>query len=132
VKIRIQLPHKVIADPCNPDRGPMLIRYFLVRTRWGNLYLHHFLRSDSDRHFHDHPWTFVTFLLGGYREHTPAGVFWRRRFSLLYRPAEWKHWVEIVKPVWTLILVRPKRREWGFWTERGWVQWQAYEEAGCE
>ena len=130
--MKIQIPHKVITDPCNPDRGPMLIRYFLLRTRWGNLYLHHFLRSDSDRHFHDHPWDFTSFLLGGYIEHTPAGTFRRRRFSILHRPAEWKHWVEVPKPVWTLILVRRRRRQWGFWTERGWVQHRAYEEAGCE
>lgn len=130
--LRLRLPYKVIADACDPQLGPLLIRYELLRTRWGNLYLHHFLRSDNDRHFHDHPWSFITLLLSsGYWEHTPRGTFWRRRFSLLFRPAEWQHWVEILRPVWTLILVRPKRREWGFITERGWVQWRRYERGGC-
>jgi len=127
------LRFKVIADPCKPELGPLMIRYMLIRTPWFSLYLHRFLRSDNDRHFHDHPWNFWTLLLsGGYREHTPDGTFWRRRLSLLYRPAEWQHWVEIVKPVWTLVMVTPKRREWGFVTERGWVNWRTYDREGCE
>lgn len=130
--LRLRLRHKVIYDGCRPDLGPMLVRYFLLRTRWFSLYLHHFVRSDNDRHFHDHPWGFCTFLLtGGYWENTPGGRFWRRRFSVLCRPAEWQHWVEIKRPVWTLILVTRKSREWGFITERGWVDWQSYERSGC-
>ena len=123
---------KEIGDPCSPDRGPLMIRYRVLQTRWFNVYLHHFLRSDYDRCFHDHPWAFVTVLLsGGYWENTPAGRFWRRRFSILRRPAEWQHWVEIVRPVWTLILVSRKCREWGFITDRGWVQWRQFEREGC-
>jgi hypothetical protein len=124
---------KVIADACAPELGPLMVRYFLIRTPWFNLYLHRFLRSDNDRHFHDHPWDFVTVLLsGGYWENTPGGRFWRRRFSILRRPAEWQHWVEIVEPVWTLIAVSRKRREWGFHTERGWLDWKTYGSEMCE
>jgi hypothetical protein len=87
---------KAIFDVCAPEKGPLLIRYQLLRTPWFNIYLHHFLRSDNDRHFHDHPWHFLTILLaGGYIEHTPCGTFRRRRFSVLVRPAWWQHWVEI-------------------------------------
>jgi hypothetical protein len=123
---------KLILDRCNPNAGPMLARYSLLRTPFGNLYLHHFLRSDNDRHFHDHPWSFLTFLLGSYIEHTPRGVFRRRRFSLLWRPATWRHWVEVVRPVWTLVFVTNKSREWGFWTERGWIDWRTYDREWCE
>lgn len=128
------LPRKVITDPCAaPEVGPLMVRYRLLRTPWFNVYLHHFLRSDFDRACHDHPWDFTTFLIGGgYWENTPMGRFWRRQFSVLHRCAEWQHWVEVVKPVWTLILVRPKRREWGFITPRGWVQWRDFERSGCE
>lgn len=128
----MRLRRKVISDACAPELGPLMIRYFLLRTRWFSVYLHHFLRSDYDRCFHDHPWSFVTVLLsGGYYEHTPAGTFWRRRFSILRRPAVWQHWVEICRPVWTLIIVSRKCREWGFITERGWVDWQTFEREGC-
>ncbi len=111
----------------------MMIRYRLLHTRWFGLYLHHFLRSDNDKHVHDHPWAFATFLLsGGYREHTPSGIFWRRRFSVLFRPAEWKHWIEVQQPVWTIVLRLRRVREWGFWTERGWIDWQTYGKEWCD
>jgi hypothetical protein len=125
-----RLPYKTIGGECFKERGPLMIRYFLLRTRWFSIYLHKFLRSDADRHMHDHPWPFVTFLLsGGYWEHTPQGRFWRHRFSILRRPAKWQHWVEVptVEPLWTLIVVGRKTREWGFSTERGWIQWTRYE-----
>src|SRR5271157_1654536 len=44
-------------------------RYRLLSTPWFNVYLHQILKSDEDRHFHDHPWSFFSFLLkGSYRE----------------------------------------------------------------
>lgn len=150
-----RFPSKAISDHCQPGNGPMLIRFSLLRTPWGNVYLHHFIRSDYDRHLHDHPWNFATLLLtGGYYEHVPAQTciaadgsiapnavidldtqtarVWRRRFSLLRRPATWRHWVEIVVPVWTLVFVSVRRREWGFWTERGWIDWMTYGKEWCE
>jgi hypothetical protein len=136
------LPHKVIADSCAPELGPLMVRYFLIRTPVFAVYIHNFLRSDNDRHFHDHPWAFATFLLtSGYAEHVPLidgepmggeCIEWRRRFSLLFRPAEWKHWVEVPKPLWTLIFRLRRRREWGFWTEKGWVNWRTYGLDWCE
>jgi hypothetical protein len=129
----VTIKRKVIGDPCHPEIGPLMVRYVMVHTHWLGVYLHHFLRSDNDRHFHDHPWSFVTILLsGGYLEHTPEGTFWRRRFSVLWRPAEWQHWVEVKRPVWTLMLRFPRRREWGFITDRGWVDWQTYDREWCE
>jgi hypothetical protein len=130
---RWHLPYRVIEDACDPGAGPMLVRYFVLRTHWLGIYLHHFLRSDNDLHFHDHPWSFLTLLLsGGYREHTPAGTFWRRRFSILFRTAEWRHWVEVEKPVWTLVMRFPRRREWGFHTEEGWIDWRTYGREWCD
>lgn len=44
---------------------------WILRTPWGTLRLHHILRSDDDRHLHDHPFDFTSFLLtGGYLEIT--------------------------------------------------------------
>lgn len=127
------LPYKEIADACAPQIGPLMIRYFLFRSRWVSIYIHHFLRSDNERHLHDHPWRFITVLLsGGYHENTPAGRFWRRRFSVLYRPAEWQHWVEVTRPVWTLVIRGPRRREWGFHTEKGLIDWKTYGQEWCE
>jgi hypothetical protein len=133
---------RVIADPCYPAGGPLFTRYYLLDSPWFALYVHHFHRSDHDRHVHDHPWSFVAFLLsGGYWEHLPKFAeipdgeqirVWRRRFSVLWRPAEWQHWVEIKRPVWTLVLRLRRRRAWGFWTDKGWVDWQTYGKEWCD
>lgn len=123
------LPTTIISDECEPARGPLLIRWHLLRL-WGGraVMLHCFLRADNSRHFHDHPWAFRTLLLTPYREHVPfetilgmAGrpylaegfspsgirdargrmgyVKEHRRFSLLRRAASWLHWVETIKPL---------------------------------
>lgn len=124
--------YKDISEGCTPDTGPLMRRYILLRTPVGNLYVHHFIRSDFDRAFHDHPWWFVTLILrGGYIEHTPQGNFRRRAGSILFRPARWLHWVEVGKPAWTLLFVGPKSREWGFLTRTGWVSWRKFIGAGC-
>jgi len=150
-------PHRVIDDTCRPEAGPMLIRYFLFRSKYLGIYLHHFLRSDNDRHVHDHPWTFITFLIGGgYWEHIPKNheAGWcgcgawhlrrnddllpyiarirRHRFSILYRPATWRHWVEIDKPAWTLVFRFRRERDWGFITEKGWVDHATYDREWCD
>jgi ADP-ribose pyrophosphatase YjhB (NUDIX family) len=68
-KVTDRLPVKVIRD----DRGvPFLYRYHLFT--WGNdgpgLCIHHFVKSDPERGYHDHPWKRgLSFILcGGYEE----------------------------------------------------------------
>jgi hypothetical protein len=49
-----------------------LRRFYLFRSKWfglnfGDVYLHHIVRSDDDPDPHDHPWGFLGFILkGGY------------------------------------------------------------------
>jgi hypothetical protein len=57
---------------------------------------------------------------------------WRRRFSVLYRPAEWQHRLELVRPCWTLVLRWRYRREWGFITPGGWLHWLVYGKEWCD
>lgn len=155
-------PRRRVIWSCDASKGPLLTRYFLIQTRWFALYLHHLHASDEDRALHDHPWSFVTFLLsGGYFEHTPMPEHdqqvcgcrdaswcpfnpaaskvtphtvrtWRRRFSLLWRPAEWQHRLELVKPTWTLVLRLRRRRQWGFITRSGWQDWISYGKEWCD
>lgn len=140
-------PRRRVIWSCTASRGPLLTRYFLLQTRWFAVYLHHLHASDEDRALHDHPWSFVTFLLsGGYWEHTPARprdrvssklvdvvtCHWHRRFSILWRPAEYKHRLELARPTWTLVLRFARRRQWGFWTTDGWIDWVSYGKAWCD
>lgn len=124
---------RVISDICHPELGPYMVRYYLFRSPYLNIYVHKFLRSDNDRHLHDHPFDFITFLFHrGYYEKTEDGKIWRPRFSILKRKAEWKHAVEITQPTWTLFIRFARRRQWGFWTESGWKNWIDYGNNKCE
>lgn len=122
---------------CAARRGILLERYYLIDTRWFALYLHHLMTSDEDRALHDHPWSFITFLLSsGYYEVVEDGwphmELWRRRFSVLYRPAEWRHRLHLVRPCWTLVLRFRRRRDWGFWLPSGFMNWREYGKRFCD
>lgn len=91
----------------------------------------------------------MTFLFNsGYWEHIPwlkypweSGAIsiqpnndkrvWRPRFSILYRPAEYQHFIEIPSPCWTLVVRFRERREWGFWSQVTglWTRWDLMEKA---
>ena len=124
---------------CKADRGVLLYRYYLLDTRWFGIYLHRLMTSDEDRALHDHPWSFVTWLIGGgYWEvipHSRTGGnirHWRRRFSVLYRPAEWAHRLELARPTWTLVCRWRTRRIWGFFLPDGWTDYRAYGKQFCD
>jgi len=113
---------------------PYLTRWTLIKTKWFQLCLHKFHRSDADD-LHDHPWKFYSFILWrGYYEETETGK--RRVYPLdfLYRSAEHRHRVELVdgKPAVTLVLMRKYERSWGFWVNGVWEYWETYfKRNGC-
>ncbi|QWP79188.1 hypothetical protein J5226_12720 [Lysobacter sp. K5869] len=110
-----------------------------IARRLPNAYLHHFMRNDDDRALHDHPWAWCSILLkGSYTEHTiAAGGIHRRRYreapSMKFSLPSRAHRVELMPaaaglaPCWTLFLMGPVVREWGFHCpERGWVHWRDF------
>lgn len=115
--------------------GDYMHRWIFL-TPWGTLRIHHILRSDEDRHMHDHPFDFTSFLLkGSYTEVTKDSVhplsgdrykLWPR-FSLIKKVAEDAHRLILSDSVWTFVVGGPKRRAWGFWTETGWINHWDYE-----
>lgn len=162
-------PHQVIGGP---DRPYMLRWYVIPRNPLINVYVHKFCRSDDDRALHDHPWWFVSLILkGGYTEVTEAGRtprsglwggrYWRWDRQIAFRPATFRHRVELWPvvehgdpflarrdrrelPCWTLIVTGRRLRTWGFWcrqpawpgaSERHYVDrfvpWQEFGDAGC-
>jgi hypothetical protein len=91
--------------------------------------IHEILRSDNDRHLHDHPWDYTTIILrGGYIEHhTDGSTLWCPEGTVLNRRAEDAHKLELPHgPVITLFIMGPKRQGWGFLTENGKVPWREY------
>lgn len=101
--------------------------------------VHHILRSDDDRAFHDHPWPYVSIILkGGYTERTPrfndglyAGTSLKsyRAGAVLFRRA--RHLHTLIVPdgmdTWTLFITGPKVQSWGFVENPAFkVYWREY------
>lgn len=104
----------------------ILTRWWLSSLRF--LKLHKFTGSDKDP-MHDHPWRFISFIFwGSYVEETESGLKEYKAPTILYRPAEYKHRVLLIdnKPCWSLVFTFKKKREWGFYTEAGWVNWLVF------
>lgn len=132
------LPHFTIPDS---EGNPYLTRYYLFGAdrAFGNIFLHHFHKSDSDRdpdgtlllHNHPWPWSFSIILLGGYYEERrseciddcPFTVS-RKKFmpgSLNFLTHANFHRVDLIEEDgWSLFFTgwRSKKRSWGFWNQR--------------
>ena len=115
------------------DKEPYLERYYVFlkdRTKFPfNIFIHKFLKSDPDD-LHDHPWPYVSIpLYPGYWEYTEKGKFWRGPFSIRYAPAGTFHRVELLPDkyyCWTIFIPGKRTRDWGFKTEKGWINQEQY------
>jgi hypothetical protein len=132
-KLFSRKPDLVIGDP----EQPYMLRWMLFpRNGLFNIYLHKFMRDDYDRAFHDHPWWSVSLVVsGGYFEVRPAHDgsttrHWVPRWSIVPRWATYSHRIECERdelgqcmPCWTVFVVGPVIRTWGFWCPAGWKPW---------
>lgn len=111
-------------------------RYRLLSTPWFKIYLHNIRQSDEDKFLHDHPWSFVSFIIrGGYREDSAISPHWsdiKTRYtgpgSMVRHHHTDVHKLTLTSPeVWSLVFVSNQTHEWGYQvTGRGWVQHDAY------
>jgi hypothetical protein len=121
------------------------------------LLIHHFLPDTEDVDPHDHPrplWTLI--LKGGYLDLVPCMYCKGERYPVIdkgrtrcpvckgrglelgeemtrgrfrHRPAEHRHVTKVSSAgAWTLCLMGPKQREWGFWRHGKLWQWFKYEQ----
>jgi hypothetical protein len=128
----------------NYDDKPYLIRYYILKCKLFQIVLHHILLDDKEC-LHDHPWNFISIILkGGYMEwHEPqikpngdiVVVHGYHAGQILYRKAEWRHRLTLLPNTtcWSLVIMFKRRREWGFWTPKGFKHWEQYESKNnCE
>jgi len=120
------------------DQDPYMLRWWLIpRNNYFNIYLHKFLRSDSDVALHDHPaWNISILLQGEYTEHTIAagGV----NHAAILKAGDWKfrfakaaHRIELhAGECWTIFISGPKIRTWGFHCPKGWKPYQDFIDIG--
>lgn len=117
------LPVKVIRD----DRGvPFLYRYhlFALGKDGPGMCIHHFVASDPDRGYHDHPWNYgLSFILcGGYKERilkretndytTIERNRWRFNF-LRGRNVFHRVMLEPHQDAWTIFAFQKRSKTWG-------------------
>lgn len=96
--------------------------WFIKPRKWydkffGGVRVHQILRSDGDRHLHDHPWPYCSIILkGGYTEVTSKGEKWYGPGSILFRPSN--HFHRLILPegtsTWSLFIMGPYQHGWGF------------------
>lgn len=114
-------------------------------TKGFEMRVHRTVRSDRDRHLHDHPWWNVSILLsGGYEEVLPVAADrpteWdnhgvertyseiRRPGDIIFREANDRHRL-IIAPgceAVSLFIMGPKTQSWGFYTPAGKVDFRDY------
>ena len=104
--------------------------------------IHRILRSDTDRHLHDHPWGSMSIVLcGGYLEVMPLDpnqdpaldetqtiAVWRKPGAIVFRKAHSRHRLVLPegKDCWSMFWTGPYRKGWGFYTAQGFVPWRKY------
>ena len=121
------------SSPFN-ELGNPKVGVILPNVNW-SLYLHRFHRSDEDGELHSHPfeWSVALILAGGYREERrdnslPYGSLTPTLFRNKVVKKDVKPWtlnfirhdtfhrVDLLEDdAWSLFLVGPKTKSWGFW-----------------
>jgi hypothetical protein len=103
-------------EPMGMPQCPYLYRWTFLLFGF-SLRIHHWLRSDDRRHFHDHPCDFVSIVLRGhYTNVTPIGSKVVKVGSVWAARGDRRHYLEIPSGgAWTLLLCGRPYRKWGFW-----------------
>lgn len=124
-----------------PDGSAYIERFWLfnpvdrdtnvARFRWCpfSVRLHRIHREDTDRHPHDHPWDFRSFILsGGYVEVRRDRALLRvAGMSYLLRRGEYHRISQVCDGGATTLFVTGRRQcEWGFWVNGGKVNSDVY------
>lgn len=122
---RTNVPHDA------PPEQVLLIRWRVVQTPWFSVFVHKHLRPDPQRDLHDHPFSFVSLIVkGGYRElrHRASLPLLHVALSMRFMRATWPHSIlDLVRvPTWTILFIGPRYRDWGFYTDAGWVHHKDY------
>lgn len=103
--------------------APYMERHYMGGAFGYQVWLHRFLRADSERHLHSHPWTAMSIVLAGwYVEQLPGGYNLRSALGLpaMITPQR-QHRIYSAEPgTWTLMVVGPKRLpNWYFIDDQG-------------
>lgn len=119
------------------------LRRWVFNFGIGSIRVHHWFSGDDPRYLHDHPWWFLTFVVkGGYTDVTQKSPFPEavyvgtdeprlrdvlRAPAVRFRHSYHAHTVADVLPgTWTVLLTGKPLRDWGFYTEKGWMRMRKF------
>lgn len=108
-----------VPDIKDPSKD-YLWRLRFIQTPWFGIYLHKLCGPDARAELHNHPWTFISFVLkGGYMEFVPGPFYAQSRYIRRVNVKRFNnsyHWIAELDrtPTWTLVLVGRRRRVWGY------------------
>jgi hypothetical protein len=140
-----------VTETIGQEECPMMLRWSIwlpgpKKTPWFKVLIHYFPPNVSDRDPHDHPRSFLTLILrGGYlntewvkfdppldlgngesQEWVPE-MEWVGAGAIRFRRADHTHIVETTESgAWTLVIMGPERRPWGFLRGNNWLPWKKY------
>lgn len=140
------------ATPGDVGCGPVLARRrpfsWLLQLLGVSIRVHQILRSDNERHLHDHPQHCMSIVLrGGYEEVVPLlpdqhpnhdrsrlRRIWRGPGAVVFRHATNRHRLVIPpgQSSWSIFVMFGLKRDWGFHTEQGWVHHGRYESSAWQ
>ena len=94
---------------------PYLYRWMIIFFGF-SIRLHHWIKSDDRRYFHDHSCNFISIVLKGrYKNVTPEGIFNIQAPSIWQSNATKRHYLDIPKEgAWTLLFCSRPIQKWGF------------------
>jgi hypothetical protein len=110
-------PFQIRWNEAMGEKGnPYLYRWTFLFFNY-SIRIHHWIRSDDDRFFHDHPWNFISIILKGkYVNVTPKGRYPVNAISRWKSNALDRHYLEIPKGgAWTMLFCGRPYHKWGFW-----------------
>ena len=98
---------------------PYLYRWTLIIFGF-SIRLHHWIKSDDRRYFHDHSCNLISIILRGqYYNVTAAGKFLAEAWHPRYMDAKVRHYLDIPEGgAWTLLFCGRPYHKWGFYVPR--------------
>lgn len=119
-------------------------RYWLLPPSWlpFDIRIHKILRSDNDRHMHDHPWSSISWILRGEYEEEMPRVQWqdpildpyltfKRIMSagcIAIRKATDRHKLTLRNgPVYSMFIMFKYQQKWGFYAPGGKIPHDQYD-----
>lgn len=108
-------------EPLGKPECPYMYRWVFNLVLF-SVRIHHWIRSDDKRYMHNHPWSFITFVVrGSYTDVSLKDGKEIRQLlkapSVQYRNAQHLHFVEMdgKTECWSIVLTGPQSNKWGFW-----------------